>query len=85
MTQTFANFDEYWEMQTMPFHRAGKAVQALDETRRAKLREHLREKLPARGRHHHVCGDRSGGQGAQAVRVPQSVICRACPRKRIQV
>jgi hypothetical protein len=47
VTQTFANFDEYWEVQTIPFHRAGKAVQALDEARRAKLREHLRAKLPA--------------------------------------
>ena len=47
VTQTFADFDEYWEIQTIPFHRAGKAVQALDETRRAKLREHLREKLTA--------------------------------------
>jgi len=45
--QTFKTFDEYWQIQTIPFHRAGKAVQALDETRRAKLREHLREKLPA--------------------------------------
>ena len=47
VAQTFKNFDEYWEIQTIPFHRAGKAVQALDETRRAKLRDHLREKLPA--------------------------------------
>lgn len=47
VTQTFQDFDEYWEIQTIPFHRAGKAVQALDEARRARLREHLRSKLPA--------------------------------------
>ena len=47
VAQTFKTFDEYWEIQTIPFHRAGKAVQALDETRRARLRGHLREKLPA--------------------------------------
>ena len=47
VTQSFKNFDEYWEIQTLPFARAGKAVQALDETRRARLRDHLREKLPA--------------------------------------
>ena len=47
VAQTFKSFDEYWEIQTIPFHRAGKAVQALDETRRARLRDHLREKLPA--------------------------------------
>src|ERR1700752_690069 len=48
VAQTFRNFDEYWEIQTIPFHRAGKAVQALDERRRTRLREHLREKLSAR-------------------------------------
>ncbi len=47
VSQTFANFDEYWEVQTIPFHRAGKAVQALDEPRRERLRDHLRERLPA--------------------------------------
>src|SRR5436305_2309915 len=47
VTQTFENFDEYWEVQTIPFHRAGKAVQALDEARRTRLREHLHAKLSA--------------------------------------
>jgi len=47
VTQTFKNFDEYWEIQTLPFARAGKAVQALDEARRARLRDHLRATLPA--------------------------------------
>ena len=47
VAQTFKSFDEYWEIQTIPFHRAGKAVQALDEARRAKLRDHLRATLVA--------------------------------------
>jgi hypothetical protein len=47
VAQTFKSFDEYWEIQTIPFHRAGKAVQALDETRRARLRDHLRATLVA--------------------------------------
>jgi SAM-dependent methyltransferase len=47
VTQSFKSFDEYWEIQTIPFHRAGKAVQALDESRRARLRDHLRAKLCA--------------------------------------
>jgi ubiquinone/menaquinone biosynthesis C-methylase UbiE len=45
VAQTFKSFDEYWEIQTIPFHRAGKAVQALDESRRARLRDHLRATL----------------------------------------
>jgi hypothetical protein len=47
VTQTFANFDEYWDIQTIPFHRAGKAVQALTDAQRARLRGVLREKLVA--------------------------------------
>jgi hypothetical protein len=47
VAQTFKSFDKYWEIQTIPFHRAGKAVQALDETRRARLRDHLRATLVA--------------------------------------
>jgi ubiquinone/menaquinone biosynthesis C-methylase UbiE len=47
VTQTFANFDEYWEIQTLSFHRAGKAVQALPDAQRARLRDVLREKLVA--------------------------------------
>jgi ubiquinone/menaquinone biosynthesis C-methylase UbiE len=47
VTQTFRDFDEYWEIQTIPFHRAGRAVQALDNARRARLRDHLRDTLTA--------------------------------------
>jgi len=47
VAQTFKSFDEYWEIQTIPFHRAGQAVQALDKPRRARLRDHLRATLVA--------------------------------------
>ncbi len=47
VTQTFASFDEYWEVQTLPFSPSGKTVAKLDEARRAKLRGLLRETLPA--------------------------------------
>src|SRR3954470_9645092 len=47
VTQSFKDFEEYWEVQTIPFHRAGKAVQALDEARRTQLGEQLRAKFPA--------------------------------------
>ena len=47
VSQTFANFDEYWSIQTVPFARAGQAVAKLSEAQRARLRDHLREKLVA--------------------------------------
>jgi SAM-dependent methyltransferase len=47
VTQTFASFDQYWEVQTLPFSPSGKTVARLDEARRAKLRGLLRETLPA--------------------------------------
>jgi SAM-dependent methyltransferase len=47
VTQTYANFDEYWGIQTIPFHRTGKAVAALTDAQRARLRDVLREKLVA--------------------------------------
>lgn len=47
VTQTYASFDAYWEIQTIPFHRTGKAVQALTDAQRARLCDVLREKLPA--------------------------------------
>ncbi len=65
-SQTFTSFDEYWEIQTIPFHRAGKAVQALDETpARTAARPFARDAGRA-GRQHHVCGDGGGRQGTQA-------------------
>jgi SAM-dependent methyltransferase len=47
VTQTYRDFGEYWQAQTVPFSRSGKAVQALDQTRRERLREYLSDKLPA--------------------------------------
>jgi ubiquinone/menaquinone biosynthesis C-methylase UbiE len=47
VTQTYANFDDYWTAQTVPFSRGGKAVQALNAAQRTRLHDHLREKLPA--------------------------------------
>lgn len=45
--QTFASFDEYWDVQTVPFSASGKAVAKLDDAQRAHLRELLRETLVA--------------------------------------
>jgi SAM-dependent methyltransferase len=47
VSQTFTNFDEYWSIQTVPFARAGQAVAKLSDAQRARLRDHLRNKLPA--------------------------------------
>ena len=47
VTQTFASFDEYWEVQTLPFSASGKTVAKLDDAQRAQLRELLRETLMA--------------------------------------
>jgi SAM-dependent methyltransferase len=41
VSQSFANFDEYWAIQTVPFARAGQAVAKLSDAQRAKLRDHL--------------------------------------------
>lgn len=45
-TQSYRDFDEYWQVQTMTFHPVGKSVAALDEARRAELREAMRKMLP---------------------------------------
>jgi SAM-dependent methyltransferase len=47
VTRTFANFDEYWEIQTMPFSPSGKTVAKLDRAQRSKLRDVMRKTLPA--------------------------------------
>jgi hypothetical protein len=44
--QSFRNFDEYWEVQTLPFSPPGKSVARLDAAQRERLRDHLRETLP---------------------------------------
>ena len=47
VTQTYRDFEEYWRAQIVPFSRSGKAVLALDDGLRERLREYLRETLPA--------------------------------------
>jgi SAM-dependent methyltransferase len=47
VTQTYRDFEEYWRAQIVPFSRSGKAVLALDDAGRERLREHLRDTLPA--------------------------------------
>jgi SAM-dependent methyltransferase len=46
ISQTFRDFDEYWEVQTLPFSPPGKSVARLDDAQRARLRDHMREVLP---------------------------------------
>ena len=47
VSQTYENFDAYWGAQTLPFSPPGKTVARLDDAQRAKLRDLLRETLPA--------------------------------------
>jgi len=47
VTQTFSSFDEYWEIQTVPFSASGKTVGKLDDAQRARLRKLLRDTLVA--------------------------------------
>ena len=44
--QTFKDFDDYWEVQTLTFHPVGKSVAALTDAQRAKLRDHMHSTLP---------------------------------------
>jgi ubiquinone/menaquinone biosynthesis C-methylase UbiE len=46
-TRTFANFDDYWETQAMPFSPSGKTMAKLSENERGKLQKMVRETLPA--------------------------------------
>jgi SAM-dependent methyltransferase len=47
VTQTYDNFEQYWEVQTFPFSPSGKTIAKLDDAQRAKARELLRERLSA--------------------------------------
>lgn len=47
VTQSFNSFDEYWDVQTLPFSPPGRTVAKLDDNQRARLRDLLRETLPA--------------------------------------
>ena len=46
VNQTFRDFDEYWEVQTLSFSPPGKSVARLDDGQRARLRDYMRETLP---------------------------------------
>lgn len=45
-TQSFRDFEDFWQTQTLPFSPPGKSVAKLDDLRRGKLREVLRATLP---------------------------------------
>jgi ubiquinone/menaquinone biosynthesis C-methylase UbiE len=47
VTQSFLNFDTYWEVQTLPFSPPGRTVAKLDDAQRARLRDLMRQTLPA--------------------------------------
>jgi hypothetical protein len=46
-SQSYRDFDDYWQVQTMTFHPVGKSVAALDDTKRDALRGVMRKMLPA--------------------------------------
>ena len=45
-SQSFKDFDEFWEINTLSFHPVGKSVAQLSDAQRAKLRDHMRSTLP---------------------------------------
>jgi SAM-dependent methyltransferase len=45
-TQSYRDFDDYWEVQTLPFHPIGKTVAGFSDSDRARLRELMRNALP---------------------------------------
>jgi len=45
VTRTFANFDEYWDIQCIPFSPPGRTIAKLAEAQRTKLREVMRERM----------------------------------------
>ena len=47
VNQTYRDFADYWVAQTAGFARTGKAVAALSESDREKVRDLMRKKLPA--------------------------------------
>jgi len=47
VSQTYPNFDAYWDAQTLPFSPSGKTVAKLDDAQRTRLRDLLRQTLPA--------------------------------------
>src|SRR4051794_23246572 len=47
VTQSFKSFDDYWEVQSLPFSPPGKTIAKLDAAQRARVQDLLREMLPA--------------------------------------
>jgi SAM-dependent methyltransferase len=47
VTRTFRNFDEYWDIQCIPFSPPGRTIAKLSETQRATLRDVMRERMTA--------------------------------------
>jgi ubiquinone/menaquinone biosynthesis C-methylase UbiE len=45
-SQSYRDFDDYWQVQTMTFHPVGKSVAALDDKKRDELRDAMRKILP---------------------------------------
>jgi SAM-dependent methyltransferase len=45
-TQSYRDFDDYWQVQTMAFHPIGKSVAALGDKQRGELRDAMRKMLP---------------------------------------
>lgn len=45
-TQSYRDFEDYWQVQTMTFHPVGKSVAALDDKKRDELRGVMRKMLP---------------------------------------
>ncbi len=46
VTRTFASFDEFWDVQTLPFSAPGRTIAKLEPAQREKLRALLRERMP---------------------------------------
>jgi SAM-dependent methyltransferase len=59
-SQSFQDFGEYWQVQTLPVSPIGRAATALDEPDRARLREAVRQMLP-------ICSNGSITYAARAV------------------
>src|SRR5204862_3204607 len=47
VSQSFENFADYWEVQSLPFSPPGKTIAKLDAAQRARVQELLRAMLPA--------------------------------------
>ena len=45
--QSFKNFEEYWEIQSLPFSPPGKTIAGLDDAQRTRVQDLLRQMLPA--------------------------------------